>query len=97
MIQKGHDALPFDDSHRTVARALCPLGYLVEPQAVLDCRAVDGNHEFSHGPHFRRKFVGAEFRRRELGDNLPCISTAHRHHLQGRDARGPRQAGGLVN
>jgi hypothetical protein len=65
MIQKGHDALSFDDSRRTVARALCPLGYLVEPQAVLDFRAVDGNHEFSHGPHFRRKFVGAEFGNRE--------------------------------
>jgi hypothetical protein len=39
--------------------------YLIEPQAVLDGRSVDGNHEFRHRPHFRRKFVGAEFCNRE--------------------------------
>jgi hypothetical protein len=38
-----------------------PLRDLPEPEAVLDGRAVDGNHEFRRGPHFRRKFVGAEF------------------------------------
>jgi len=65
VIQEGHDALPFDYSRRTIARALGPLGYLIEPQAVLDVRSVDGNHEFRHRPHFRRKFVGAEFCNRE--------------------------------
>ena len=36
MIEKAHDALPFDDARGTVARALSPLHYLVKPKAMLD-------------------------------------------------------------
>jgi len=60
VIEKAHDALPLDDASRTVARPLSPLHHLVKPQAMLDGRAVDGDHKFSHRPHLRGKLVGAE-------------------------------------
>lgn len=65
VIQKGHDALPFDYSRGPVSCAFGPLCDLIEAKPVLNCWPVDGNHEFSHGPHFRRKFVGAGFCDRE--------------------------------
>jgi len=65
LIEKAHDALAIDDASGTFARASSPLRYLVKPQAVFDSRAVDGNHELGHRPHFRGEFVGAEFRNRE--------------------------------
>jgi hypothetical protein len=60
VIEKAHDALPFNDACRPVARPLSPLRHLVKSQAVLDGRAVDGNHKFGHWPYLGRKFVGAE-------------------------------------
>lgn len=65
MIEKAHDALPFDDARGTVAGALSPLHYLVKPQAMLDSRAVNGNHKFGHRPYFGCKLVGAEFGNRK--------------------------------
>ena len=64
-VEKAHDALPFDDARGTVAGALSPLRYLVKPQAMLDSRAVNGNHKFGHRPYFGGKFVGAEFGNRK--------------------------------
>jgi hypothetical protein len=65
VIEKAHDALAFDDARGTVARALSPLRYLVKPHAMLDSRAVNGNHKFGHQPYFWGKFVGAEFGNRK--------------------------------
>ena len=65
VIQKGHYALPVDYSRGPVSCTFGPLCDLIEAKSVLDCWRVDGNHEFSHGPHFRCKFVGAEFCNRE--------------------------------
>jgi hypothetical protein len=65
VIEKAHDALPFDDARGTVARALGPLRYLVKPQAMLDSRAVNGNHKFGHRSDFCGEFVGTEFGNRK--------------------------------
>jgi hypothetical protein len=41
------------------------LRYLVKPQAMLDSRAVNGNHKFGHRSDFCGEFVGTEFGNRK--------------------------------
>jgi hypothetical protein len=62
LIQKAHDALPLDNSSRAVARALAPLGYLIQSNAMLNSRTVYCDYEFRHRADVFGQLVLAEFR-----------------------------------
>jgi hypothetical protein len=64
LIEKAHDSLPFDDSRRTVARALSPLGYLIKPKSVFHSWPMNGDDELGHWPNLGRQLISPEFRDR---------------------------------